>query len=228
MPIISPRPRTSPTISCFFTQPLTRSRMCFPTLAALSIALSSSTSMVASAAAMHTGLPPKVDACDPGTQSMISALLMHTLSGMPLAMPLATVIMSGSTPECCTDHHLPVRPEPACTSSHTSRMPYLSQIRRNSCMNSVGATRYPPSPWIGSTKIAAVSSGGTVVLNTLSSMKRAQSIAYCFASVPSGLRYTFGYGTWVTPGTSGKKRRRCWTLDAVSDSAPMVRPWNAP
>ena len=46
----------------------------------------------------------------------------------------------------------------------------------------------PPSPWMGSRKIAAHSSGGTVVLKTLSSMKRAQSMAYCLASVPAGRR----------------------------------------
>jgi hypothetical protein len=57
-------------------------------------------SMVARAAAMDTGFPPKVDACDPGTQSMISARVMQMPSGMPLAMPLARQTMSGSTPEC--------------------------------------------------------------------------------------------------------------------------------
>ena len=80
-------------------------------------------SMVASAAAIETGLPPKVEACEPGTQSMISARLMQTPSGMPLAMPLAMQTMSGSTPECSMAHHLPVRPAPHCTSSTTSRMP---------------------------------------------------------------------------------------------------------
>ena len=44
---------------------------------------------MASAAAIATGLPPKVDACEPGTQSMISARDIITPSGMPEAMPLA-------------------------------------------------------------------------------------------------------------------------------------------
>ena len=30
---------------------------------------------------------------------------------------------------------------------------------------------------------------------------------------------------WVTPGTKGAKRRFCWGLEPVSESAPMVRPW---
>ncbi len=104
------------------------------------------TSSVASAAAMHTGFPPNVDACDPGTQSISSALLTVTPSGMPEAMPFAMQTMSGCTPVCSTANHLPVRPTPLCTSSTTSRMPCLSQMRRNSCMKMVGAMTYPPSP----------------------------------------------------------------------------------
>jgi len=49
----------------------------------------------ASDAAIATGLPPKVDACEPGTQSMTLALLITTPSGMPEAMPLALQTMSG-------------------------------------------------------------------------------------------------------------------------------------
>ena len=46
--------------------------------------------------------------------------------GMPLAMPLAKVMMSGSTPQCSMPHHLsPVRPQPVCTSSQMNRPPYL-------------------------------------------------------------------------------------------------------
>ena len=95
-------------------------------------------SIVASAAAMQTGLPPKVLACEPGTQSMISALVMQMPSGMPDAMPLAMQTMSGSTPECSMDHHFPVRPAPDCTSSAMSRMPWRSQMRRISCRKFVG------------------------------------------------------------------------------------------
>ena len=112
----------------------------------------------------------KVEACEPGIQSMISALLRVTPSGMPLAIPLAIVMMSGSTPVCCTAHHLPVRPQPACTSSQISRMPCVSQMRRSSCMNSGGAGMYPPSPCCASTMMAATSSGGSVDLNSRSTM----------------------------------------------------------
>ena len=53
------------------------------------------TSSVASAAAMQTGFPPKVEACEPGIQSMISARHMVMPSGMPDAIPFAMQIMSG-------------------------------------------------------------------------------------------------------------------------------------
>ena len=72
---------------------------------------------------MHTGLPPKVDACEPGTQSMISERVIVMPSGMPDARPFAMQTMSGSTPVCSTAHHLPVRPMPLCTSSTTSMIP---------------------------------------------------------------------------------------------------------
>ena len=67
---------------------------------------------------MQTGLPPKVEACEPGTQSMISARLIMTPSGMPEAMPFAMQTMSGCTPVCSMAHHLPVRPDAALDFIH--------------------------------------------------------------------------------------------------------------
>jgi hypothetical protein len=58
----------------------------------------SSKSMVASAAATQTGLPPKVEACAPGFQSIKLARAIVAESGMPEAIPLATHKMSGSMP----------------------------------------------------------------------------------------------------------------------------------
>ncbi len=98
------------------------------------------TSIVASAAAMQTGLPPKVLACEPGTQSMISAFVMQMPSGMPEAMPLAMQTMSGCTPECSMAHHFPVLPAPDWTSSAISRMPWRSQMLRISRRKLSGAT----------------------------------------------------------------------------------------
>ena len=85
--------------------------------------------MVASDAAMQTGLPPKVEACAPGFQFITFARAMMALSGMPEAIPFAVQMMSGSIPAWSDAHHLPVRPMPDCTSSATSMMPCLRQMR---------------------------------------------------------------------------------------------------
>ena len=53
---------------------------------------------MASAAATQTGLPPNVEACAPGGQSITLAGAIIAESGMPEAMPLATHRMSGSIP----------------------------------------------------------------------------------------------------------------------------------
>ena len=54
-----------------------------PIRAAFAMASRSSTPMVASEAAMATGLPPKVDACAPGFQSITSALRDHRAQRHP-------------------------------------------------------------------------------------------------------------------------------------------------
>jgi hypothetical protein len=42
-----------------------------------------------------------------------SGVVVVTPIGIPLATPLAIVMMSGTTPYCSTPHHLPpVRPQP--------------------------------------------------------------------------------------------------------------------
>ena len=59
--------------------------------------------------------------------------------GMPDAIPLATVTMSGSTPACCMAHQRPVRPMPDWISSAISRMPCSSQISRSPARKAAGA-----------------------------------------------------------------------------------------
>ena len=61
--------------------------------------------MVANEAATQTGLPPNVEACEPGFQSMISARATVAPKGMPLAMPFARVMMSGSRVEVLGREH---------------------------------------------------------------------------------------------------------------------------
>jgi hypothetical protein len=89
---------------------------------------------------MQIGLPPKVLACEPGTQLMTSAFDMQMPRGIPLAMPFAMQTMSGWTPECSMAHHFPVLAAPDCTSSAMRRMPWRSQMRRISWRKLVGAT----------------------------------------------------------------------------------------
>jgi hypothetical protein len=59
-----------------------------------------------------TGLPPKVLAWLPGGQSITSARAMMAPNGIPLAIPLARQMMSGTTPQCSTANIFPVRPMP--------------------------------------------------------------------------------------------------------------------
>src|SRR5688500_62322 len=65
---------------------------CAPTSAALAINDDLIRSIVVSAAAHDTGLPPKVLACAPGGQAISSARAVVTPSGSPDATPVATVV----------------------------------------------------------------------------------------------------------------------------------------
>ena len=85
---------------------------------------SSSRAMVTSAAAHETGLPPKVEAWAPGGQVIRSARATVAPKGMPLAIPLARAITSGTASKCSAAHILPVRPMPDCTSSKIRRIPF--------------------------------------------------------------------------------------------------------
>ena len=145
---------------------------------------------------------------------------MNAPSGRPEAMPLARHTMSGSTPVCSTASSLPVRPMPDWTSSATSRIPCLSVSSRRRGMKSSGGTRYPPSPWIGSTKTAATLSGGATVA-------KSSSIRAIDSSVLTP-RAADGKGAWNTDESRGAKRRRWLAFEAVSESAPYVRPWKPP
>ena len=178
---------------------------------------------------MQTGLPPKVLACEPGTQSMMSAFAMQTPSGMPEAMPLAMQTMSGSTPACSIAHHLPVRPTPDWISSAISRMPWRSQMVRSSRRKLVG------SDDVSAFALDRLDDDGgdffrrkdglEELLFDVARAGQSQRLALVFGCRLRSRDRRMGYGTCVTPGTNGAKRRFCWTFDAVSDSAPMVRPW---
>ena len=60
---------------------------------------------------------------------------------MPEASPLASTMMSGTTPKCSAANILPVRPMPDCTSSNTSRMPCASHSARRPAQELGAAAR---------------------------------------------------------------------------------------
>lgn len=97
-------------------------------------AISSST---AAAAAVASGLPPKVDAWGtappvgvvrPAAARSVTAIAPI---GTPPPRPLASVITSGVTPSCSWPHQRPVRPVPVWTSSKISSTPAASQASRS-------------------------------------------------------------------------------------------------
>src|ERR1700733_3007197 len=87
-------------------------------------------------------------------------------SGKPPPSPLATVMRSGTTPECSMENILPVRAMPPCTSSAIITMPCSSHRRRSARRKSAGATLKPPSPCTGSMMTAATDFGSTSPLNS--------------------------------------------------------------
>ena len=56
--------------------------------------------IVAYPTAQANGLPPKVEPWSPGTNTEAFSLAIIAPMGIPLAIPLASVIMSGSIPNC--------------------------------------------------------------------------------------------------------------------------------
>ena len=110
-----------------------------PIAAALASPTESMISSVARPAAAQTGFPANVEPCAPGGQVQTESRAMKAPIGMPEAIPLAVVRMSGSTPVCSIAHHAPVSPIPDWISSATRRMPCSSQISLRPCMNAAGA-----------------------------------------------------------------------------------------
>ena len=85
---------------------------------------------MAFAAVAQMGFPPKVEMFPPFHESAMGAVASVAAMGKPLAIPLAIVMMSGSTPSWCSMPHIlpPVRPKPVCTSSLMKTPPYLRMM----------------------------------------------------------------------------------------------------
>src|SRR5262245_27741932 len=113
--------------------------------------------MVAFPAVAEIGFPPNVEMVSDFRESAISVVQIVADSGRPLAMPLAMVMISGSTFQCSMPHHLsPVRPKPVCTSSQMNTPPYLRTIPTAISKYSLGGVTKPPTPWIGSARKPAI------------------------------------------------------------------------
>src|SRR3972149_6102606 len=110
MPIISPSPRTSRTPPWSAAARSTPARRRAPIRVAFSISPPSMSCMVTAPAAAQIGLPAKVDPWAPTGQDMTDARATKAPIGIPDAIPLAVVTMSGSTPACSIAHQRPPAP----------------------------------------------------------------------------------------------------------------------
>src|ERR1043166_4264350 len=106
MPIMRPRPRTSPIEPYFSCSRLAPASNRSPSRGTRGRSSCSTTSSVASAAAQHTGLPPKVLPCAPGCHFMIDSLAMFAPIGMPLPPALGAEQDVGLDPLVLRRPHL--------------------------------------------------------------------------------------------------------------------------
>ena len=132
-PIIRPLPRTSRTSSGTGRRAARDpTGACSPRAAALAIRPPSSRSIVASAAAQATGLPPNVEPWAPGPQASSARRGRSCApSGIPRGDALgASGGCRARRPSARSPTSCPVRPAPDWTSSAISRMPCSSQMSR--------------------------------------------------------------------------------------------------
>jgi hypothetical protein len=87
---------------------------------------------------------------------MISARPVIALIGNPPPIDFAVVIRSGSTPSSSIANHRPARPIPDWISSAMNTIPWSFAKAARPLRNPGLGTMNPPSPWIGSTMIAAM------------------------------------------------------------------------
>src|SRR6266404_7047529 len=172
---IRPMPRTSPMPWKRCWRDSRPSRSALPIIWELKRSFSSSiTSSVAAAATMLMGLAPKVEMFANWPLSATASLAIVKPMGWPLAIPFALVRMSGSTPYCCTAHHLPpVRPQAVWTSSAMKRPPWLRAMGTAISKYSLGGVMKPPTPRMGSAMKAAISPSVVVSISDFRSLAQA-------------------------------------------------------
>ena len=138
--------------------------------------------------------------CAPlGIAAEIASVNMVRPMGNPLANAFAVTRVSGTTPDAVIAHGAPVR-KPVWISSAMRSAPRAVAIFRADWRYSDDAGQMPPSPWIGSSRMAAVWSSTAA------------------ASASTSLNET-----WVVAGASGSNGAR-YFWSAVAASAPRVRP----
>ena len=117
--------------------------------------------IVASAAAHATGLPPNVLECAPTGQSITSSRAIVTPIGSPDAMPFRRDDDVGLHAGVLDRKHLSGAADARLHFVDNQQHAVRGGDRGKPLKKSRGGTTYPPSPWIGSTTIAATSSGDT-------------------------------------------------------------------
>ena len=200
-----PAPRTPATsgwCSCS-----TRAAMSLPSAAACSSRPSAA--MVRARPARRrrtTGLPPKVVPCWPGlNRSAAAPMPMQAPIGRPPPRPLARVTTSGTMPVCWCGNQVPVRPMPVCTSSSTSSAPAPARDLPRGLQETVGRGRSRrPRP---------------------GSARRTRRRCHRRQRTPARPRRRTGR---ARRRAAAARTASAWPAVPVSDSAPMVRPWNAP
>mmetsp|Transcript_2953 Transcript_2953/g.9709 ORF Transcript_2953/g.9709 Transcript_2953/m.9709 type:complete len:225 (-) Transcript_2953:613-1287(-) len=153
-----PQPRislTAPSPALAATSPR-RAASCAPRTSALATRPARSSSFKTAIPAAHARkFPPKVVAWSPGWKTAAASVQVIAPMGTPPPRALAELITSGVTPRCSWPQKRPVRPTPVCTSSTISSAPRSSQMRRASAKKARSPGVMPPSPWRGSSRMAA-------------------------------------------------------------------------
>ena len=167
MPSSNPLPRMAVMTGSFHEVMVSRMRTSMR-MAFCASSFSRISRSTASEAAQTSGLPPYVEPCEPGpmseenavpSSSMARSLSQNAPIGTPPPMPLAHEMPSGLISGAIMRQAIesPQRPKPAWTSSKNKSRSCFLQTAAMARRNSGVAMFTPPSPWIGSSRIAAVS-----------------------------------------------------------------------
>ena len=119
----------------------------------------STTSSTALPTAMASGLPPKVVPCVPTRHALGGlAVARQAPSGKPPPMPLAIAMMSGVTPGPLVGEELAGAADAGLHLVEDQQQAVLvAELRASAQAAARRNGRMPPSPWIGSIRIAPVS-----------------------------------------------------------------------